>query len=60
MHMKGDIDGNGVVNLTDASLFAVDYSKTDPSTFTYALSDMNNDGQVNLTDLSILAGLEQQ
>ena len=59
MHKLGDINGDGTVDLTDASLFAVDYGKTDPSTFTYPLSDMNNDGKVDLTDLSILANLEQ-
>lgn len=56
-HTLGDINGDGTVDLTDASLFAVDWGKTDPSTFTYALSDMNNDGKVDLTDLSILAKL---
>lgn len=60
LHTLGDINGDGVVDLTDASLFAVDWGKTDPTTFTYALSDMNGDSQVNLTDLSILAKLESQ
>ena len=55
-HILGDINGDGVVDLTDASLFAVDYGKT--SNLTYPLSDMNGDGSVDLTDLSILAKLE--
>jgi len=58
-HTLGDINGDGVVDLTDASLFATDYGKTDPSTFTYVLSNMNTDTAVDLTDLSILAKLEQ-
>lgn len=58
-HTLGDINGDGTVDLTDASLFAADWGKTDPSTFTYALSDMNDDGSIDLTDLSILAKLEQ-
>lgn len=58
-HTLGDINGDGVVDLIDASLFAVDFGKTNPSTFVYPLSDMNADGQVDLTDLSILAKLEQ-
>jgi|GEM_PF-5779987 len=56
-HTLGDINGDGLVNLTDASLFAVDWGKT--SGLTYALSDMNGDGSVNLTDFSILAKLEE-
>lgn len=57
-HSLGDINGDGVVDLTDASLFAVDWGKT--SNLTYILSDMNGDGSVDLTDLSILAKLEGQ
>lgn len=55
-HTLGDINGDGVVDLTDASLFAIDFGKT--SNLTYILSDMNNDGNADLTDLSILAKLE--
>ena len=58
-HTLGDINGDGTIDLTDASLFADDWGKTDPSAFTYALSDMNGDGVVDLTDLSILAKLEE-
>ncbi len=60
LHELGDINGDGVVDLTDASLFATDWGKTDISTFTYILSDMNGNGSVDLTDLSILAKLEAQ
>ncbi len=55
-HTLGDINGDGLIDLTDASLFAVDYGKT--SNLTYPLSDMNGDGNVDLTDLSILAKFE--
>lgn len=54
-HKLGDINGDGNVDLIDASLFAVDWDKT--SNLTYNLSDMNDDGNVDLTDLSILAKL---
>jgi hypothetical protein len=57
LHTLGDINGDGVIDLTDASLFAVDWGKT--SGLTYNLSDMNDDGAADLTDLSILAKLEQ-
>ncbi len=56
-HTLGDINGDSTIDLTDASLFAVDWGKT--SSLTYPLSDMDGNGSVNLTDLSILAGLEQ-
>lgn len=55
-HTLGDINGDGQVDIIDASLFAVDWGKT--SNLTYPLSDMNDDQQVNLTDLSILAKLQ--
>lgn len=58
LHELGDINGDGAVDLTDASLFAVDWGKT--SNLTYLLSDMNGDGSVDLTDLSILAKLISQ
>lgn len=55
-HTLGDINGDGLINLIDASLFAVDWGKTE--NLTYNLSDMNDDLVVNLTDLSILAKLQ--
>jgi hypothetical protein len=55
-HTLGDINGDGEINLIDASLFAVDWDKTED--LTYILSDMNDDTSVDLTDLSILAKLE--
>jgi hypothetical protein len=54
-HTQGDINGDGFINLLDASLFAVDWGKTEH--FTYLLSDMNSDGVINLTDYSILASV---
>lgn len=56
-HTLGDINGDGEIDLIDASLFAVDWDKTED--LIYVLSDMNDDGVVNLTDLSILAKLQE-
>lgn len=56
-HTLGDINGDGNIDLIDASLFAVDWGKTE--NLTYNLSDMNGDGEVNLTDLSVLAKLQE-
>jgi hypothetical protein len=52
-HNLGDINNDGVVDLIDASLFAVDWGKT--SNLSNPLSDMNSDDNANLTDFSILA-----
>jgi len=52
-HKLGDIDGDGIVDLTDLSMFATDYGNT--GTLNYILSDMNGDGVVDLTDFSIIA-----
>ena len=57
-HPLGDINGDGVVDLVDFSLFAADWGKT--SNLTNPLSDMNGDSAVDLTDYSILAKLEAE
>jgi hypothetical protein len=52
-HTLADINGDGLVDLIDFSLFAVDWGKTD--NLTSPLSDMNADNSVNLYDFSVLA-----
>jgi hypothetical protein len=52
-HKLSDISGDGVITLTDISLFGVDWLKT--SNLSNKLSDMNEDSIVNLTDFSIIA-----
>lgn len=53
-HLRGDINGDGNVDLTDASLLAVDWDKTNDFNI---FSDMNvtPDNAIDITDLSILA-----
>lgn len=46
---KGDIDGNGSVNLTDLSMLLTNWNKTGALS-----SDLDGNNVVNLTDLSIL------
>lgn len=53
LHKLGDINGDGVIDLTDLSMFATDWGNT--GILNYALSDMNGDGIIDLTDFSILA-----
>lgn len=53
LHKLADINGDGVVDLTDLSMFGSDFDNT--GTLNYALSDMNGDGIVDLTDFSIIA-----
>ncbi len=52
VHKLGDINGDGVVDLYDYSIFLSDYDKT--SGFN-PFSDMNGDGVINATDFSIFA-----
>ena len=52
-HKLGDINGDTLIDLTDLSLFAADWQKT--NNFSNILSDNNEDGRVNLSDFSILA-----
>jgi len=53
-HISGDINGDGIIDLTDLSMFATDYENTD--NLNYALSDISGDGIVDLEDFSIIAG----
>lgn len=52
-HILADINGDGIVDLTDLSMFGTDFENT--GTLNYALSDMDGDGIVDLTDFSIIA-----
>jgi len=52
-HKLGDINGDGTVDIIDASLFAADWEKT--SNLLNPLSDMDGNGTVDLKDFSILA-----
>lgn len=49
---NADINGDGVVNISDLSILAANYAKTGR---TFAQGDLNGDGVVNISDLSILA-----
>ncbi len=45
---NADLNGDGVINLSDLSILLSNYHKSGPN------GDINSDGTVNLTDLSIL------
>lgn len=53
-HKLSDINGDGLIDLTDISLFGSDWQKTS-SNWANPLSDMNSDSIVDLTDFSIIA-----
>ncbi len=53
MHKLADINGDGLVDLTDLSMFATDWENT--GSLNHILSDMNADGVIDLEDFSILA-----
>jgi hypothetical protein len=48
---KGDLSGDGRVNLIDFSIMAYWYGKPNPP----AAEDLNGDGKIDLTDFSIMA-----
>ncbi len=52
-HKEADITGDGVVDLTDLSIFGSDYENT--GVLNNALSDIDESGFVDLTDFSIIA-----
>lgn len=53
-HKLGDINGDSNINLTDFSIFALDWLHSGIAILN-SLSDMNGDGVVNLTDLSVFS-----
>jgi len=53
LHKLADISGDGIIDLTDLSIFGSDWENT--GTLNSPLSDMNNDGIIDLTDFSIIA-----
>ncbi len=48
---KGDLNGDGKVNITDLSILLTNWGKPNP---TPAQGDLNGDGKINISDLSIL------
>ena len=49
--LKGDVNGDGVVNIADLVLVASNLGETGQNA-----ADINNDGQVNIADLVLVAG----
>ena len=47
----GDLNGDGVIDILDLSIFCSNYGKTGA---TRAMGDLNGDGTINIIDLSIL------
>ena len=59
--LLGDVNGNGVVNISDVSVL-IDYLLNDTTPIVFENSDMNQDGEINISDVSILIDqlLEEQ
>ena len=53
LHLIGDINGDGKVNVTDVGLANAHAKKTKLLTdnYKYECADVNNDGNVNITDV---------
>ncbi|MBI5557643.1 MAG: hypothetical protein HY885_08395 [Deltaproteobacteria bacterium] len=53
---RGDINNNGVVNVTDFSILLSQWGRTDCSAASPCSADLNGDGRVNVQDYAILMG----
>jgi Dockerin type I domain len=53
--VKGDVDGDGVVNCTDLAIVKASYGKRTGQAGYDARADVNGDGIINLTDLTIVS-----
>lgn len=48
--LKGDVNGDGMLNLTDASWIVRHYVGRTPEGFNVKIADVNGDGSINLSD----------
>lgn len=48
--LKGDVNGDGMLNLTDASWIVRHYVGCTPEGFNVKIADVNEDGSINLSD----------
>lgn len=55
MHLRGDINGDGVIDIYDGILLAVAYNSTPGNARWNPNADMNGDGIVDIYDATILA-----
>ena len=51
---RGDVNGDGNVNITDVTLLISAVLNDDTSAINVAASDVNNDGNVNISDITML------
>ncbi len=52
--MLGDVNNDGVVNITDVTVLINAVMSENFSGINQANADMNNDGNINITDVTIL------
>ncbi len=52
--LKGDMDKNGIINGTDASIALDKYNKTNATEEDILIGDMDGDGKINGTDASMI------
>jgi len=51
---RGDVNGDGTVNITDVTLLISAVLSSDYSAIIEQAADMNGDGAVNITDVTLL------
>ena len=55
--LRGDVNGDGVVNITDATALIAALLNENYSNIIEANADMNGDGSINITDATVLIAL---
>ena len=52
--LKGDVDGNGILSVSDVTLLINAVMTSDMSSIDQLAADMNNDGEINVSDVTLL------
>ena len=52
--LKGDVDGNGVLSVSDVTLLISAVISSDMSLIDQLAADMNSDGEINVSDITLL------
>ena len=55
--MPGDVDDNGIVNITDVTTLISAVMSENFSTINADNADMNGDGTINVTDVTLLISM---
>ncbi len=54
IHLLGDVNGDGEVDVTDVALVTSHILGTTPANFIEAVADLNGDGDIDVTDIALI------